>query len=71
MNFVGSCKRLENCALRPFAYFNLKAIHGQTDLLHYDLYNMDTGEALEPEIDVLNAQRFSFSHLEDVAESSN
>lgn len=58
------CKRLENFALRPLEWFNLKAIHGNADLL--DPYDIDTGEALHPEMDVSDANDFPHPSLEEV-----
>jgi hypothetical protein len=48
--------RLVNRALRPLEFFNLTAIHGHSYYLHDDFYDYETGEATQPEIEVINAE---------------
>lgn len=55
------CKeRLVNYALRPLELFNLVSIHGHEFYLHDDFYDYETGEACQPEIEVVDADKFPF-----------
>lgn len=66
------CKhRLTNRALRPLELFNLISIHGHAFLLHDDFYDYDTGEATQPEIDVLEADKFPFPTFEQIKTNLN
>lgn len=58
--------RLIHRALRPMELFNLVSIHGHSYLLHDDFYDYETGEATQPEIDVLEADKFPFPAFEQV-----
>ncbi len=58
--------RLVNKALRPLEFFNLTAIHGHSFYLHDDFYDYETGEATQPDIDVLEADKFPFPNFEQV-----
>lgn len=59
--------RLMHRALRPLEYFNLTARHGHSFLLHDDFYDNNTGEAIQPEIGVENADDFPFPVLNELA----
>lgn len=62
-----SChQRLLNYALRPLEFFNLASIHGHSYYLYDDFYDYETGEAMQPEIDLVNAEIFPFPELEDI-----
>lgn len=58
--------RLINRALRPREFFNLVSTHGFTYLLHDDFYDYDTGEAMQPDIDVNEIDKFPFPKFEEV-----
>ena len=58
--------RLKNYALRPLELFNLVAIHGHTYYLHDDFYDYDAGEAIQPEMDIVDSEHFPFPKFEDV-----
>lgn len=58
--------RLINRALRPSEFFNLTAIHGHNYYLHDDFYDYDTGEATQPEIEVIDAGIFPFPDFEQI-----
>ena len=58
--------RLLNLALRPLEFFNLTAIHGHSFYLHDDFYDYDTGEATQPEIEVVNPNKFPFPDFEQI-----
>jgi hypothetical protein len=60
------CDRLKTKALRPLEFFNLTAIHGHGQYLHDDFYDFDTGEATQPDLDVVDAEKFSFPTFEEV-----
>ncbi|NDV66696.1 hypothetical protein [Bacteroides sp. 224] len=60
------CERLKNMALRPLELFNLAAIHSHTGYLHDDFYDYDTGEACQPETDVVDADKYPFPTFEEV-----
>ncbi|WP_254560957.1 hypothetical protein [Dyadobacter diqingensis] len=55
--------RLENKALRPLEFFNLTAIHGHSSHLHDDFYDYETGEATQPDIEVVESEKFPFPTL--------
>jgi hypothetical protein len=59
-------QRLNDRALRPLEFFNLVAIHGETDDLHEDLYDYETGEALQSNAEVLNPEENTFPALQDL-----
>jgi hypothetical protein len=61
--------RLLNLALRPLEFFNLSAIHGHSQYLHDDFYDYDTGEATQPETEVVDAEKFPFPTFEEVKSS--
>ena len=63
--------RLTNLALRPLELFNLVSIHGHAYLLHDDFYDYDTGEATQPKIDVLEADKFPFPTFEQIKTNLN
>ena len=58
--------RLLNKALRPLEFFNLTAIHGHSSYLHDDFYDYETGEAIQPDIEVLETDRFPFPDFEQI-----
>lgn len=58
--------RLENRALRPLEYFNLASIHGQPHDLHDDFYDDETGEATQPNIDVIDADKFPYPDINEI-----
>ncbi len=65
-----SCrKRLVNYALRPLELFNLVAIHGHAYYLHDDFYDHDTGVATQPEIAVLEVDKFPFPDFDEVKDN--
>lgn len=53
-------ERLVNRALRPLEFFNLTSIHGYSYYLHDDFYDHETGEATQPETEVIDAEIFPF-----------
>lgn len=59
-------QRLNNRTLRPLEFFNLVAIHGETKELHDDLYDYESGEALQPDCDVQAPENYPFPVLEDL-----
>jgi len=63
--------RLVNLALRPLEFFNLVAIHGETYFLFDNFYDYDTGEAEQPEIEVLDMHLFPFPKFKDVENNLN
>lgn len=63
--------RLVNRALRPLEFFNLTAIHGHSYYLHDDFYDYDTGEATQPEIEVIDAEIFPFPDFEQIKNDLN
>ena len=67
-----SCReRLLRRALRPLEFFNLTAIHGHCYYLHDDFYDCDTGEATQPEIDVVDADKFPFPEFKQIKNDLN
>lgn len=58
--------RLLNKALRPLEFFNLTAIHGHSSYLHDDFYDYETGEATQPDIEVLETDKFPFPDFEQI-----
>ena len=58
--------RLLNKALRPLEFFNLTAIHGHGSYLHDDFYDYETGEATQPNIAVLESNKFPFPDFEKI-----
>jgi hypothetical protein len=58
--------RLINKALRPLEFFNLAAIHGHSFYLHDDFYDYETGEATQPEIEVVQPDKFPFPDFEQI-----
>lgn len=58
--------RLLNKALRPLEFFNLTAIHGHSFYLHDDFYEYETGEATQPDIEVLQPDKFPFPDFEQI-----
>ena len=63
--------RLVNRALRPLEFFNLTAIHGHSYYLHDDFYDYDTGEATQPETEVIDAEIFPFPDFEQIKNDLN
>ncbi|MEZ5428296.1 MAG: hypothetical protein R2747_18650 [Pyrinomonadaceae bacterium] len=62
-----SCRRrLLNRALRPLEFFNLKAKHGETYLLHDDFYDYETGIAGQPDIEVIDDSNLRFPKLPEI-----
>lgn len=57
-------QRFKNSALRPMEYFNLAAIHGHDYYLHDDFYDDETGEAMQPREEVVDAGKFPFPELD-------
>lgn len=53
-------------ALRPLEFFNLTAIHGHCYYLHDDFYDYDSGIATQPEINVIDADKFPFPVFQDI-----
>lgn len=58
--------RLEKKALRPLEYFNLAAIHGNEYYLHDDFYEDSTGQATQPKIEIIDADKFPFPSFKEV-----
>lgn len=58
--------RLLNKALRPLEFFSLTAIHGHSFYLHEDFYDYETGEAIQPNIEVLHPDKFPFPVFEQI-----
>lgn len=58
--------RLTNGALRPLEFFNLRAKHGDTNLLNNDFYDFETGEADQPDIDVVEDLTLTFPKLSEI-----
>jgi len=63
--------RLLNKALRPLEFFNLTSIHGHGYYLHDDFYDYDTGEATQPDIEVIEAENFPFPDFEQIRNDLN
>lgn len=63
--------RLLNKALRPLEFFNLSAIHGHSFYLHDDFYDYETGEATQPNIEVLQPDKFPFPDFEQIKNNLN
>jgi len=63
--------RLINRALRPLEFFNLVSIHGNGYYLHDDFYDYEIGEATQPEIEVLEIDKFPFPKLDEVQNDLN
>jgi hypothetical protein len=63
--------RLLSYSLRPLEYFNLTAIHGHTYYLHDDFYDDETGEAMQPEVEVVDADKFPFPVIEQIKGNLN
>lgn len=59
-------ERLIKKALRPLEYFNLTATHGYSYYLHDDFYDYQTGEALNPEMEMNDIDQFSFPGFSEV-----
>jgi len=68
---LGCHDRLLNKALRPLEFFNLTAIHGHSYYLHDDFYDYDTGEATQPDIEVIDSEIFPFPDFEQVKNDLN
>jgi len=51
--------------------FNLVSIHGHAYLLHDDFYDYNTGEATQPEIEILEADKFPFPTFEQIKSNLN
>lgn len=64
-------KRLLNKALRPLEFFNLTSIHGHSYYLHDDFYDYDTGEATQPDIEVIDAENYPFPDFEQIKNELN
>jgi hypothetical protein len=65
--FCFACRdRFYNVALRPLEFFNLSAVHGPGYYLHDDFYDCNTGEAIEPDMEVINAELFPFPEFEQI-----
>ena len=61
-------KRLTHCALRPLEFFTLMLRHGSwVFYLHDDFYDDETGEALQPQMDVAESEKYLFPGLEELA----
>ena len=58
--------RLLNKALRPLEFFNLKAKHGDTYLLHDDFYDGETGIADQPYVEVIKDSNLRFPQLSEI-----
>ena len=58
--------RLLNKSLRPLEFFNLTAIHGHSFYLHDDFYDFETGEATQPDKEVLQPDEFPFPDFEQI-----
>lgn len=58
--------RLLNKALRPLEFFNLAAIHGHDSYLHDDFYDYETGDATQPDIEVLQPDKFPFPDFKQI-----
>lgn len=63
--------RLLNKALRPLEFFNLTSIHGHGYYLHDDFYDYDTGEATQPDIEVIDAENFPFPNFQQIKNDLN
>jgi hypothetical protein len=63
--------RLLNKALRPLEFFNLTSIHGHSYYLHDDFYDFDTGEATQPDIEVIDAENFPFPDFQQIKNDLN
>lgn len=63
--------RLLKKALRPLEFFNLTAIHGHGYFLHDDFYDFNTGEATQPDIDVIEAHKFPFPDFQQIKNDLN
>jgi len=57
--------RLLNKALRPLEFFNIKAKHGESYLLHDDFYD-ENGIADQPYIEVIENSSLSFPKLSEI-----
>ena len=68
---LASHNKLLNNALRPLEFFNLTAIHGHTYLLHDDFYDYDTGEATQPLIEIVDAEKYPFPNFEQIKNDLN
>jgi len=67
-----SCRdRLLSKSLRPLEFFHLTAIHGHGYYLHDDFYDYDTGEATQPDIEVVDAEKFPFPNFEQIKNNLN
>jgi hypothetical protein len=64
-------ERLLNKALRPLEFFNLTAIHGHNYYLRDDFYDYDTGKATQPDIEVVDTEKFSFPDLKQFKNDLN
>lgn len=63
--------RLLNKALRPLEFFNLTSIHGHGYYLHDDFYDYDSGEATQPDIEVIDAENFPFPDFQQIKNDLN
>ncbi|WP_299821627.1 hypothetical protein [uncultured Pontibacter sp.] len=63
--------RLINFALRPLELFNIVATHGHSHYLHDDFYDYQTGEATQPHIEVIDADKFTFPDFERIKNDLN
>lgn len=64
-------ERLLNLALRPLEFFNLTAIHGHCYFLNDDFYDYDTGEAMQSDIEVIDAENFPFPDFQQIKNDLN
>lgn len=63
--------RLLSKSLRPLEFFNLTAIHGHGYYLHDDFYDYKSGEATQPDIEVIDAEKFPFPDFEQIKSDLN
>jgi hypothetical protein len=63
--------RLLSKSLRPLEFFNLTAIHGHGYYLNDDFYDYDTGEATQPDVEVVDAEKFPFPDFEQIKSDLN
>jgi hypothetical protein len=64
-------ERLLKKALRPLEFFNLTSIHGHSNYLHDDFYDYNTGEATQSDIEIINAENFSFPDFQQIKNNLN
>ncbi|HWK02450.1 MAG TPA: hypothetical protein VNS58_02385 [Puia sp.] len=58
--------RLINKALRPLEFFNLAAIHGSAYYLHDDFYDSETGNATQPDVEVIESEKFPYPDINQI-----